>query len=321
MKSKSINFFWGLVMIGAGIVFFLREFGVIDFKVLSGTVWAIVFGVFSFFFLLTYFLKGTEQWGWLFPALIFGSTALTIGISGTAVGDSLSGALILLSIGVPFIVAFAQDPQNKRWPLIPAWMMLVLASVVFMEGTIHPNLIGTLVLYGIALPFLVVYLMDRTRQWALIPFGVLAVVGLIPLMELIITGQIFDMLVLGLLGAPFYVAYFWSRKNWWALIPAGVFTSVVLTLAVEKVTTHLSGFDNGPMMGGVMLAGLGLTFGILWLRRREQPTEWAMYPSLIFFALAFMTVLFGEMTKLAAPVILITLGTAVVVYSLIHKSK
>ena len=114
MKSRVLNFFWGIILVAAGIAFYLREVGILNFELLSSTTWALVFGVLAFFFLLTYFLKGITHWGWLFPALIFGSVSLTIGTSDTPLGAMLSGAPILLSIAVPFIVAYFLDPQNRR---------------------------------------------------------------------------------------------------------------------------------------------------------------------------------------------------------------
>lgn len=321
MKSRVISIFWGIVMMGAGIVFFLREFGIINFAVFSNTIWAIAFGVLGVSFLLTYFINGFKHWGWLFPALILSSVGLIIGLADTALGATLSGAPILLGIAIPFIVAYALEPRSRRWALIPAWVMIVLTSVIFLEGRIHSNLIGAIVLFGIGLPFLLVYLMDKTKCRALIPFGVLTIVGMFPLLDLVVAGQIFDMLVIALLAVPFYVMYFWSKKNWWALIPAGVFTSVLLTLSVERLMPDNAGFETGTLMGAVMLMGIGLTFGLLWLKRVEYKTDWALYPTLILLLLAMFTVLFGNLNNLVGPVLMIAVGVAVVGYAVLKKSK
>ncbi|MBM3136908.1 MAG: hypothetical protein FJZ98_01845, partial [Chloroflexi bacterium] len=286
MKSRWINLFWGLVLVGAGVLFYLREIGWVDFEVFSAAVWVGVFGVLAFFFLLTYGVKGVEKWGWLFPALIFASVALTIAAGDTALGDALSGAPILLSVGIPFFVAFALDPQKRRVALIPAWAMVVLTAVIFLEPHVNGNLIGALVLFGIGFPFLVVYLLDRSHRWALIPFGVMTVIGFIPLLETFVSGQIFDLLEVGLLAVPFYVVFFWSRKNWWALIPAGVFTSVVIILLIERMGISFADIPTGTLMGAVMNGGLALTFGVLWLMRGQYSTSWAIFPAAALLAIA-----------------------------------
>jgi hypothetical protein len=321
MKSRLINFFWGIVLVAAGIIFYLREAGFIDFEVLSTTVWALIFGVLAFFFLLTYFLKGFASWGWLFPALIFGSVALTIGTSNTALGDVLSGAPILLSIALPFIAAYALDPQNRRWALIPAWVMVVLTAVIFLEPVVNDNLIGAMVLFGIGLPFLIVYLMDHTRRWALIPFGILTLIGFIPLLEIFASERIFDILVVALLALPFYVIFFWSRKNWWALIPAGVFTSVVLILIIERLNISVAGVPTGTLMGAVMNAGLALTFYILWLLRKQNPTSWAVIPAGILLAVAVLVLIFGDLDNLAGPLVLIAAGIGFFVYAILRRHQ
>lgn len=321
MKSRLINLFWGLVLVAAGVVFYLREIGLIDFEVFSETVWAAVFGVLAFFFLLTYLVKGVGHWGWLFPALIFGAVALTIATAGTALGDALSGAPILLSVGIPFIVAYILEPQNRRWALIPAWVMAVLTAVIFLEPHVNDNLIGAMVLFGIGLPFLVVYLMDTTRRWALIPFGVLTLIGLIPLLEIFVSGQVFDILIVGLLALPFYVVFFWSRKNWWALIPAGVFTSVLIILLIERLGISFAGLPTGTLMGAVMNGGLALTFGILWLMRDQFPTSWAIFPAAALLAIAILVLVFGDLNNLVGPVMLIAVGIGIVVLAILKKSK
>ena len=107
MKSRWIAIFWSIVMITAGVVFLLRETGVIDFDQFPPAVWAFSFAILSGFFFLTYFLQGVRDWGWLFPATIFAALALIIGSSGTALGEFISGAPIMLAVAIPFLVVFS----------------------------------------------------------------------------------------------------------------------------------------------------------------------------------------------------------------------
>ncbi len=312
MKSRWITIFWSLVMIAAGVIFFLQEQGIIDFNLLSTKIWALIFAILSAFFFLTYFLQGVRNWGWLFPSTILGGIALIMGLEGTQFGDILTGAPVLIGIAIPFVVVFFLDKKNNWWALIPAWVMTAIALVVLFEDQVDGNLIGTFVLYSIAIPFLVVYLIDRTRRWALIPFASLSVIGLIPLLENVMDSEALGFVVMFLFAVPFFVVYFWSKANWWALIPAGVFTSIGLVVLLSSYSVpifHTSGFNS--VGTALLLSGFGITFGALWLRRAVQPTDWTKYPALGLFAAAVMSLLIGEKTQSIWPIILIITGVVI----------
>jgi hypothetical protein len=320
MKSRITAIFWAVIMIAAGVLFLLQETGVIDYHQLPGTTWAVIFAVFSGFFFLTYFLQGVRAWGWLFPAVMCAALALIIGLSGTQLGDAISGAPVLLAIAIPFLVAFVLEPKKGWWALIPAWVMICLTLVVFFESSFSGNFIGAFVLYSIALPFLVVYLLDRTRRWALIPAASLAVLGTIPLLENFVSGETMGLVVMLLFSIPFFVVYLWSRNNWWALIPAGVFASVAVVILYTMFLQGIQsrrGFD--PLGTAILLTGIGLTFGALWLRRATQPTDWAKVPALVLFSLAALSLVFGVNFDFYWPVALIIVGAVILVSGLIKK--
>ncbi len=320
MKSKIVAIFWAVVMIAAGVLFLLRETGVIQFDQLPRNVAVILFAVLSGFFFLTYFLEGVRNWGWLFPATIFAALTLIIVSAGTPLGEALTGAPIMIAIAIPFLVAFSLDPKKSWWALIPAWVMVCISLIILFEDSVSGNFIGSFVLYSIALPFLVVFLLDRTRRWALIPFAILAVIGVIPLLENFVSGETMGLVVMLLFSVPFFVVYFWSNKNWWALIPAGVFASVAVVILY---TMFLQGIQNrrgfDPLGTAILLTGIGLTFGALWLRRATQPTDWAKVPALILFTMAAFFLVFGTNTGFFWPVSLIIVGVVILVSGLVRK--
>lgn len=313
MKSRSVNIFWGIVLIALGSVFLLNEWGVIQLYGWSNLIWALVFGVAAAFFLTTYLLKNGQEWGWLFPATILAGIALLIGLEGTRLGHVLSATPVLLGVAAPFMVAYFRDPESKRWALIPSWVFFVVSAIVLFERYLNGNLMGALVLYSIALPFLYVYVTDRSRQWALIPFIALAVVGTIPLLGIFVSGAWFDVAVVLLMAIPFFVVYFWAKKNWWALIPAGVFASIAVGLLIERIF-HV------PFPAGIFLGGLGLTFGALWLLREKYFTDWAKYPALVLLGIAAIVLLTEEATSLVGPIVLVVVGLAVLIISLLKRS-
>lgn len=320
MKSRWIIIFWSVMMIAAGVIFMLREAGMIDFNLISTSVWMIIFAVLSTFFFLTYFLKGVRNWGWLFPAIILGALALIMALEGTIPGETLSGAIILFAIAIPFLVIFASEPKKHWWALIPAWVMAALAGVVLFEDQFSGNMIGTFVLYSIALPFLVIFLLDHDKRWALIPFGALAVIGLIPLLEETVSGDTLGMMVMFLFAIPFFVVYFWSKANWWAIIPAGVFTSIGLTVLLVNLPFAADQADGFGRMGSALLmAGIGATFGILWLKRESQGTGWAKYPAIGCFAVAVFAFLLGQNSNLLWPVVLIAGGVTIILLGIFRK--
>lgn len=320
MKSRWIAVFWGLVMIAAGVLFFIDQQGLIDLNILPTRIMALIFAVLSAFFFLTYVLKGVRNWGWLFPATILGGIALIMGTEGTRIGDLLSGAPVLIGIAIPFASIFLLDKKSNWWAIIPAWVMAAIALVVLFEDRVNDNVIGAFVLFSIALPFFAVYLIDHNRRWALIPFASLTAIGLIPLLENVLSDDMMGMAVMFLFAAPFFVVYFWSKKNWWAFIPAGVFTSIGLVVLLSY--SFLSNFNRSgfnPAGTALLLSGFGITFGLLWLRRAVQPTGWAKYPALGLIAAAVFFLIVSEKTQSIWPVILIILGAVILIASYFRK--
>jgi len=314
MNNKWLSIFWGVILIGAGVFFMLNNVGIVDFRYWSNATWSLVFGAAAVLFLITYLLQGILNWGWLFPATVSAGIALVIGLSGTALGRSISGAPILAAIALPFLVAFFTDTSKNKWALIPAWVMTVITAIVFLADKVNGNLVGALVLYSIGLPFLVVYLADKSRQWALIPFGVLTAVGTIPLLQAFVKGPVFDLLTVAIFAVAFIVVFVRSRKSWWALIPAGVFSSVSLGLAIEELA-------RVPFPAEIFLAGLGLTFGVLWFMRSKYPTDWAKIPAVVLLVIAMVVLLSEQMTDLVGPIVLITVGAFVLILNYFVNGK
>lgn len=370
MKAKISNVFWGIVLVLAGGLLLANTLGFVDLNVSEPQTWMLIFGAASLLFLVTYFLNGFQKWGWLFPTLIFGALALTIGLSEMNVGGSLMGAPILAAVAIPFFVAFALKPRERWWALIPAWVMTIITLTTAFADSVNGNWIGALFMLGAALPFLVVYLLNRSRwwalipayaltaiatypvmsmflggnamgayvlfsialpflgvylinrknRWALIPAGILGVIGLIPLFSSIFNEESVGAAVMFLFAAPFFFVYFRWKSQWWALIPAGIFASIgVIVILAVFVRSDSVGID--PIMNGILLAEFGLTFGLLWLRRKSQPTDWAKYPAICLFVAAVLAFVVGENYMKFWPVIPLLLGIWLVVVSFLKKKS
>lgn len=296
MKEKYLGAFWGIILILAGAFFLLV--GHNSFVIRDPYIGMALNGGLSILFFATYFLSSTRRWGWLFPACIFAGAGLVILMSIIpGVNGGVVAAPVLLSVAVPFLVVYIQKPETRRWALIPVYVMVVLALVVSFAEWIAGELVATLVLLSIALPFLLVYLANRARKWALIPFGVLTVISLIPAMASVLSDNSMGAAVMFLLATPFLVVYFWSQRNWWALLPAGLFLSlgVIILLTLTVLAGHN---DTEPMMqqvvGGLLFLGWAATFLVLWLRRASVPTAWAIYPASVLGVLSLAAFIGGQ---------------------------
>lgn len=181
MKAKSFSVLWGLLLVLVGGLLLARELGYA--WELSSLFWVAVFAGAGAVFLVMYFLRGVQHWGWLFPASICAALALTIALGEAGVDGSGTGAPILASIGLPFVVAFLLDTAKRRWALIPAWVMASVTLFVLLGDSVGSDVVGALVIWSVALPFLLVFLLNRGRSWALIVAVVLGISGLFPLMD------------------------------------------------------------------------------------------------------------------------------------------
>ncbi len=318
MKSTYVNLLWGAALILGGGLFLAQNLGYFD--QLSPQFWMAAFAGASLLFFASYFLSGSSlaagirHWGWLFPASISAALALTIGLSEAGFTDAAIGAPILASVGLPFVVAFALNPRQHWWALIPAWVMAVLTLLVLATTRVPGETIAALVLFGIGLPFIVVYLADRSRWWALIPAFTLCAVGLIPLLANRVGGQVMGALVLLMLALPFLAVFLWSPRNWWALIPAGILGSIGLSLLLGGIQVFGAYWET--LISAFMFLVWAATFGLLWLRRESQPTEWAKYPALVMLGAALVTMILGSGMQQYWPLALIAVGALVLLNNL-----
>lgn len=317
MRSKAITLFWGIILILGGAFFLLRNIGY--FSQIPDGVWKFIFAGASLLFFTTWLANGVRNWGWLFPACVASGLSITILLDEIGGFGSASATPLLASIALPFLVAFAIAPQKNRWALIPAWVMFVISVVTIFTDRVNPNYIGSFVLFAIGLPFLVVYLMNRSHWWALIPAAVMGAVGTFPLLSTIFEGDAMGVVVMLAFAIAFLVVFLFSRKNWWALIPTGVFLSIALVvrLAMNNIGT---GDDQNNVLSAVMMAGLGTTFGVLWLLRRTMPTHWAKYPTLGLFAASGIAIFTGQRFQIFWPIVLIIIGLALLLSFVFRKS-
>jgi hypothetical protein len=228
---------WGGLLILAGIAGLMN----IYIPNLATWIWSaalagagfLVFGV---------YLTERSNLGLLIPAYALWAAAALIAIGEWRVlPDELIGTFIMVAVGLPFLVVFLRD-RSRWWALLVAFIMLALAVIIPLDeySVLPESFVGTFILAAIALPFLVIFLRDRSRWWALIPaYALLAIGIMIPLTE---TGVLSDLLVpayiMFVIAIPFFVIFARDPKQWWPLIPGGIMALMGVAFLIAEAAVE-----------------------------------------------------------------------------------
>ena len=308
MNVNKSGLFWGVLLIGGGLLALADQMGYIS--TFSPPVWMIVFAAISLLALVSYALSGWKQWGLLFPAGAFGGLALLLALAEANVDSAAVASPLFFGLLIPFVAAYLSDRARNWWALIPGGVMLFLALTMLLVDSTGGEWVGALFLFMIALSFLVIYLNNRTHTWALLVAYILAVLGIAPLMsaagrDAAYYGPIF----LSAVALPFFVIYFRSAENWWAIIPAGSVTTVAGIAALA-----IAGFINEDGRGGlisegfanaILTGGLAVTFAVIWLRH-DKP--WAKIVTIVLALVAVAFLFFSSYSQIFWPLAIIVAG-------------
>ena len=136
----------------------------------------------------------------------------------------MTGGFLLFGLALPFWLILAFQGRSAWWAAIPAGALSFVALAIGLESVVGEQWTGTMIIWGVAVPFWVIYLLDRQRWWALIPAGAMLTFGSIPLVaDAWPPGPVIG-LVFGGIAVTFLLIYLLSgrRKDVaWALWPAG----------------------------------------------------------------------------------------------------
>ena len=168
--------------------------------------------------------------------------------------------------------------------LIVVGLLLLLQGFEILEGVVA--LVWALVLTAGGLVFLYLFLTERNRYWwAIIPgFALLGAAAQIFLDQFFprIGGDLGGMILLGALALAFWVIYFQNREYWWAIIPGGALVTLALIAGLDP-------FFEGDEMGGLLFIGLGLTFGVLYLRPSPYKwMKWFIIPAVVLLGMGLL---------------------------------
>lgn len=315
MKERKNNLFWGIILILVAAAILAQSQGLIHFQSLTSTWWTWIFAGASLLFLVRYLISGLKDWGWLFPTCILGALAVIITLADSGRSDPFLGSLIFIAVAIPFLVAFLLNVRGNWWALIPAFSCLVLAAIITLADRVAGEWIGALIMFSVGLPFLVVYLVNRSRKWALIPAFCTIAVGAIILISM--ASNWAGVFVPFFIAIPFFYVFFTQPKQWWALIPAGILTSIGVEASLTQ--PFMGAFANTAVPTGIMFLGWAGTFYWLWLRRANSPTAWAQIPAIVFAILAVVQIMLGAMAETGLIVLLFAAGAVLLFFGLRPK--
>ncbi len=304
MKINKASLFWGILLIGFGALALTQQFGYLD--QLPESIWMWIFAFVSAVTFLSYALSGFREWGWLFPAGVFGGLAITIGLAVSGYDGAAMASPLFFGLLIPFAAAYIADRTSNWWALIPGGIMLFLAMVLLLVDNVGGEWIGTMFLFLIGLVFFAVYMNNRSRWWALLVAYIMFVLSLAPAMASF-GGNVaayYGALFLFAVALPFFVVYFTTKDNWWAIIPAGSLTALALVAAAA-----VAGWINGDTQGGYttafLMGGVTVTFAFVWLRNAQQ---WAKGVTIVLTVLTIVSIFFAAYTEIFWPVAFIISG-------------
>jgi hypothetical protein len=205
--------------------------------------------------------------------MVWGGLLILFGVMALAqTFTDISAWVWAVVLGISGLVVFAvylSDRASKAL-LIPVYVLWVVAIflVLLTLDILQDAFVATFVLTAVAIPFIVAFLLDRSRWAFLIPAYVLLVIGLmVPLLESgILTDILIPAYVMISIAIPFFAVYLWNRQNWWALIPAGIlliigFAFLLAEAAVELIIPTV-----------LILVGIGILLR-QFLRREPEAEE------------------------------------------------
>ena len=237
LQSRNQALVWGSLLIIFGVVGLVESFTDLTTWTWAAILAATGLGIFGVF------LRDRSEWWPLIPAYALWATAGLLALVELNVLDGVFlAAYILPAIALPFIVVFLRD-RSQWWALIPAYVLLAVAAMLLLSETVLlPDAFqATFILTAIALPFLVVYLLNRAQWWPLIPAYVLLSIGvMIPLEELgVLSDFLVPAYVMFVIAIPFFVVYIRNPKQWWPLIPGGIMTTIGLSFLLVEAFQYV----------------------------------------------------------------------------------
>jgi hypothetical protein len=216
---------------------------------------------------------------------------------------------------VAALVVFFTDRQDWQL-LIPPYILLAVAAIAALgiSDLLQGDILGSVVLLIIAIPFLAVFLLNRENWWALIPGWVLFSISVMVFLlgQNLLRGGIVPLYVLSSIGLPFLVIYFINRDNWWALIPAYAMFAIGIMVALIDFRVL-----NDLAIPAYVMFAVAIPFFVVYFANRNH--RWALIPGGITGVIGLGFFLGTDLAKYVVPAVLMVAGVWVLYQSFSKK--
>ncbi|NLT74666.1 MAG: hypothetical protein GXX94_10840 [Chloroflexi bacterium] len=184
MERNRSTIIWGIVLVCIGGLLLLGNLGVLGKT--RDLLWSVLFLGGGAVFAGVY-IQNRSQWWAIIPAGVLVSIGALIGYEQfLAPADEIIGpAIFFVGMGCTFFAVYLLHRENW-WAIIPGGVLLTLAVVVCLAETANGELAGAAMMFGMALTFAVLSLLntpDGRLRWALIPAGILGALGCVILLQ------------------------------------------------------------------------------------------------------------------------------------------
>jgi hypothetical protein len=181
-------------------------------------------------------------WGIL---LVVGGLILLLESMGILEGTEVFWMVVCAIAGSLFLIALLSN-RGAWWAVIPGVSLLTIAVGLGIDSFTNPSeeILGTVLLGGIGLSFLIVYLIRRANWWAIIPGGVLVTLAIVAGLEGNNPGALTGAIFFAGLGLTFILVALLPNKGGrmtWAWIPGGILLALaILVLAgIESMINYI----------------------------------------------------------------------------------
>ncbi len=203
-------------------------------------------------------LSSRLLWGLV---LVVGGILLLLDSFGIFKGGALFWTILLAAAGVLFISYYVTNRQHW-WSLIPGVIFLAIAATIgldnFLPGFTRSDFNGSIILGGIALAFLLIYLVERSNWWAIIPAGVMATIAVVAVVDSMTSSAASGGIFFIGLGVTFALVALLPNPVGhmrWAWIPASILgiIGILILFTAENLINYI--WPVVIILGGLFLVG------------------------------------------------------------------